>query len=138
MYIWSIIILSTHVHIWAVFSALSFVHCYNCLVGSQNHICLYNWYPCTCTCTKLMVFFTEHSQCMFFMIPGSPSSPEIHRCSGTITIFWSELPELGALPFWVWAGWPPFQTNIRKKGKSKQDKFDMRLISHSYYGIRGT
>lgn len=40
LYIWSIIILSTHVHIWAVFSALSFVHCYNCLVGSQNHICL--------------------------------------------------------------------------------------------------
>jgi len=83
-----------------------------------------------------MVFFTEHSQRMFFMIPGSPSSPEIHRCSGTIMIFLSELPELGALPFWVWAGWPPFQTTIRKKGKSKQNKFDMRLISHSYYGIK--
>lgn len=63
-----------------------------------------------------MVFFTEHSQSMFFMIPGSPSSPEIHMCSGTIMIFLSELPELGALPFWVWAGGPPFQTTIRKKG----------------------
>ena len=39
-YIWSIIMLSTHVHIRAVFSALPFVHCYNCLEGSHNHIFL--------------------------------------------------------------------------------------------------